>query len=363
VEIHKKVILHSNPSSNISNQNRTGIIYWTGDRVDRIEYQMLSLLSDGAVSIWKLLDWQDASLPEFFSKLQEMEKKGLIEIKDGEVKITEKGRNAGRLKWEDMKCSRCEGTGYEILEEIKKEYERIIENRPRPIEKYDQGYISTEGILRKVSFLMERGDLYANIFVIGDDDLFSIASALTHIPKRIVAVDIDERIIDFINEVADEYSLNIEAYVLDLQKENENFLHKFDVFVTDPVETLPGIKLFLSRGASSLKGKGSGYFGLSTLEASRKKWYEIQKMIHDMGFIITDIRRQFSTYPDDGKNFFEYQNKLPIVRKLSVKVNHNWYKSSLYRIEAIRNPEPLIKGDIVLGKKFYVDDESWATPI
>ncbi|KAA0002427.1 MAG: putative methyltransferase [Thermoplasmata archaeon] len=325
---------------------------------------MMSLLSNGTVSVWKLLDMQDASLPEFFEKLQEMERKELIKIKNGKAEITEKGqRSLDELKWENVRCSQCEGTGYEILKEIEKDYERIVQDRPPPIEAYDQGYMSNDGVLRKVSFMMERGDLYANIFVIGDDDLFSIASALTHIPKKIVVVDIDERIINFINDVAENYDLKIEGYILDLRKENENFLRKFDVFVTDPVETLPGIKLFLSRGASSLKGMGSGYFGLSTLEASRRKWYKIQKMIHDMGFVITDIRRQFSVYPDDGKNFFKYQEKLPIVKKLKARVDYNWYKSSLYRIEAIKKPKPLIEGNVILGKKFYVDDESWATPM
>jgi len=290
--------------------------------VDRIEYQIISSLLNKETSIWKLIDLQDASLPEFFEKLKKMEEKGLIEIKNGRVAITEKGRNLVKLK-----------------------------------------YISIDGVLRRVSFMMERGDLHANIFVIGDDDFFSIASALTYVPKKIVAIDIDERVINFINKIAEEYSLKIEGHVLDLQKENKDFLHKFDVFITDPVETLPGIKLFLSRGVASLKNKGSGYFGLSTLEASRKKWYEIQKMIHDMGFVITDIRRQFSVYPDDGKNFFKYQKKLPIVKKLNTKVDYNWYKSSLYRIEAVKKPKPLIEGDVILGKKFYVDDESWATPM
>lgn len=331
--------------------------------MDRIEYQIISSLLNKETSIWKLIDLQDASLPEFFEKLKKMEEKGLIEIKNGRVAITEKGRNLVKLKREEMKCPECDGTGYEILKEIKRDYEKIVQNRPLPIEKYDQGYISIDGVLRRVSFMMERGDLHANIFVIGDDDFFSIASALTYVPKKIVAIDIDERVINFINKIAEEYSLKIEGHVLDSQKENKDFLHKFDVFITDPVETLPGIKLFLSRGVASLKNKGSGYFGLSTLEASRKKWYEIQKMIHDMGFVITDIRRQFSMYPDDGKNFFKYQKKLPIVKKLNTKVDYNWYKSSLYRIEAVKKPKPLIEGDVILGKKFYVDDESWATPM
>ena len=350
---------------NILSRGFTGITCWTGDKVDRIERQIISSLLGGNSSIWEVIDSQDASLPEFFDKIKELEKKGIIERDDGIVKLTEKGKKLARdLKYLSFKCKHCVGTGYEMMKEIKEEYEEIIKERPIPVEKYDQGYISKEAILRRISFMIERGDIYSDIFVVGDDDLFSIALALTNLPKKIVVVDIDERLINFINKTADRYNFNIEAHVQDLQEENEKFWNKFDVFVTDPVETLVGIKLFLSRSVASLKGKGSvGYFGLTTLEASYKKWYEIQKMIYRMGFVITDIRRQFYVYPDDGSNFFQFQNKLPIVKKLEVKSNYNWYKSSLYRIEAIKEPKPLIKGNVKLGKRLYRDKESWATPL
>ena len=135
------------------------------------------------------------------------------------------------------------------------------------------------------------------------------------------------------------------------------------MFVTDPVETIPGLKLFLSRGVSTLRGEGcSGYFGITTLEASRRKWYLIQKMIHDMGFTITDIRRKFNVYPGEDKNFFRFQEKLPIVKELGLKIDYDWYKSSLYRIEAIRRPKPLVEGEMIIDEKVYKDEESWATP-
>ena len=332
--------------------------------MDRIARQIISLLSGGRASIWEIIDWQDASLPEFFDVLHRLEKDGIIRLRDGMAELTEKGRNiAGKVNVK-YKCKECEGTGYREMEEIKEEYVRILKNRPYPVEEYDQGYISTASALRKLAFMMERGDVHGRIFIAGDDDLFSIALALTGMPEKIFVVDIDERLIDYINKVAEEKDLMIEAEAQDLQKDNEKIRKNFDVFVTDPVETLPGIKLFLSRCVASLKGVGcSGYFGLTTLEASRKKWYEIQKMLHEMGFVITDIRRQFQVYPDDGSNFFRYQEKLPIVQKLNIKSDYNWYKSSLYRVEAVKELKPLIEGDVEFGEAVYKDDESWATPV
>jgi len=337
--------------------------------MERIKRQILQALHEEPISIYKLIDAQDASLPEFFELIQQMEQDGLIKIEDGKVSLTDKGKKLFDLKKiNGFVCNYCEGTGYDINEffrDVMKEYAKIAEERPEAIEKYDQGFISIEGIIRRVEFVYERGDLLkTDIFVVGDDDLFSIASALTGLPRKIFVIDIDDRLINFINKKADEYGLPIEAEVYDVQQALPDELkRKFDVFVTDPVETIPGLKLFLSRGVSALKGEGcSGYFGLTTLEASRRKWFEIQKMIHEMGFVITDIRRKFNVYPQEEKNFFRFQDKLPIVKKLGAKVDYDWYKSALYRIEAVQDPKPLVEGTMIIDEKVYKDDESWATP-
>ena len=338
----------------------------------RIRNQILQALYRKDMSVYELIDKQDASLPEFFELIQEMEKEGIIKIENGRISLTDNGlkicEDLGIKKVDRLTCERCDGTGYEIkglFEEVLKEYPKIAEERPEAIEKYDQGFISLDGVIKRVEFVFERGDLLkTEIFVVGDDDLFSLASALTGFPKRIFVVDIDERLIDFINRKADEYGLPVSAEVYDVQQAFPNELKgKFDVFVTDPVETLPGIKLFLSRGVSTLKGIGcSGYFGLTTLEASRRKWYEIQRMIHEMGFVITDIRRKFNVYPQEEKNFFRFQEKLPIVKKVGARIDYNWYKSSLYRIEAVKEPKPLVEGEMIIDEKVYKDEESWATP-
>jgi len=332
--------------------------------MERIKKQILSALSSGSYSIWYVIDYQDASLPEFFEIIDEMQKEGIIKIDNGMLSLTDKGKKmAANMKFHDFTCKECMGTGYKIWDEIGKEYSKIAAARPPPSPKYDQGYISVDGVMRRLSFIIERGDIYGDIFIAGDDDLFSIAAGLTGMPSHITVVEIDERLVDFINKTASEYGLNVEAIIHDLQHDIGELKGKFDVFVTDPVETLPGITLFLSRCVEALKGKGSvGYFGLTTLEASMKKWYEIQRIIHEMGFVITDIRRKFNIYPDDGRNFFAFQQRLPVFKKINLKNDYDWYKSSLYRIEAVKEPEPIVKGYQHLGKALYHDDESWVTP-
>ncbi|MBO8182899.1 MAG: bis-aminopropyl spermidine synthase family protein [Archaeoglobus sp.] len=339
--------------------------------MERIRKQILQNLIEPR-SVYELLYFQDASLPEIFELLKTLENDGIIRLSNGKVELTEKGRKEAeetKVKYfGNIYCEFCEGTGISLTEEfseVLEKYKEIAAKRPEAIEEYDQGFISTKGVIRRVEFIYERGDLAnSKIFVVGDDDLLSIAASLTGLPSKIFVVDIDERLIDFINETAKELSLPLEAMVYDVQQAFPVELRKkFDVFVTDPVETIPGLKLFLSRGVSTLKGEGcSGYFGITTLEASRKKWYEIQRMILEMGFAITDIRRHFNVYPEEDKNFFRFQEKLPIVKKLGAKIDFNWYNSSLFRIEAITDPKPLVEGEMRIDEKVYKDSESWATP-
>ncbi|MDI9642944.1 MAG: bis-aminopropyl spermidine synthase family protein [Archaeoglobaceae archaeon] len=336
--------------------------------MNRIEIQILQSLLKGKISIYQLIDEQDASLPEFFESFEKLQAQELLKVASGKVYLTEKGNEIAKafLK-SDAICKACEGTGYKIdpfFRKVLKDFLEITKNRPPAVEKFDQGYISEEGVIRRLEFIHERGELYGKIFVVGDDDLFSIAVSLTGLPKKVVVVDIDERLVNFINSVAKERGLRVEAYVYDVQRAfPDDFKKKFDVFVTDPVETIPGIKLFLSRGASTLNGVGSSaYFGLTTLEASRKKWFEIEKMILEMGFVITDIKRRFNVYPATEKSYSQFEEKLPIFKKLGVKTDYDWYTSSLFRIEAISEPKPLVEGEMIIDEHVYKDDESLATP-
>jgi hypothetical protein len=338
--------------------------------MERIKKQILQRLKKGKASVYEILYLQDASLPEIFDLLKEMEKEEIIKIVDGMVEITEKGDEvAGDIEFMgNIYCKQCDGTGIEITDEFSKifrEYREICSQRPEAVEDFDQGFISAEGVMRRVEFIYDRGELAgSNIFVVGDDDLLSIAAGLTELPKKVVAVDIDERLVDYINRIAEEKGLRVEALRYDVQQAfPEDLKRKFDVFVTDPVETIPGLKLFLSRGVSTLRGVGcSGYFGITTLEASRRKWYEIQRMIMDMGFVITDLKRHFNVYPQEEKNFFRFQEKLPIVEKLGYNVDWDWYNSTLFRIEAVKEPKPIVEGEMIIDEKVYKDDESWASP-
>ena len=173
---------------------------------------------------------------------------------------------------------------------------------------------------------------------------------------------------NYINRVAEEYDFPVEAGIYDVREDlPSDVLGLYDVFITDPVETLPGIRLFLSRAASGLKGEGSaGYFGLTTQESSLRKWREIERMLMDMNFAITDILRRFSTYPSTG-NIGAALQEYPVYIRLRDILGvlpppeTDFYSSSLVRVELVDRPRPLVTGHVELTDEIYVDDEAYVT--
>jgi predicted methyltransferase len=204
------------------------------------------------------------------------------------------------------------------------------------------------------------GDLVnKELLMVGDFDCLSVVAALTGLPKRVVVVEYDDRLVNFINEVASELNLNLKAQKFDVRMAFPDDLEKsFDVFSCDPVETLEGIKLYIARGVTGLKGIGcSGYIGLTSLEASKKKWFDIEKIFLDMNFAITDLRRNFNAYPDTG-----LEEMHPFYKKIGIAPDCTWYWAALVRIEAIDTPNIPVLGPYMGSADIYVDDEAWATP-
>ena len=339
----------------------------------RTEAQILMALAQlGSASWARLVDAQDGSLPEFHAALEALRSQGSIAAGPDGIGLTPAGRERIATLVETpplgLQCRECQSKGYVVLADDPRlrSLEQMLEGRPGPNLDYDQGAITPADALLRAAFMEERGDLYgAHILFIGDFDLISLALALTRLPARIVVLDIDERVIRFVNEAARQADLRLEARKFDVRDPvPEPLLQQFDVFVCDPVETVAGIRLYLSRGCSGLRGAGSAaYIGLTTLEASRKKWYDVQGLLYEMGFAITDIRRKFSGYPDHDEMPSDQTYTYPILEQMAgQKIGHRWYTSAFLRAEAVRAPAHLVTGRAELGDDLYVDDEAWATP-
>ncbi|MFN4182145.1 MAG: bis-aminopropyl spermidine synthase family protein, partial [bacterium] len=196
------------------------------------------------------------------------------------------------------------------------------------------------------------------ILILGDDDLVSIALMLTGKPSRIVVLEIDDRLTDFISRNARILGFSaLEVRKSDLRHPlTEDLIGKFDVFETDPTESYSGFRLFLTRGAVSLRGlRCAGYFGLTRLESSLWKWRKMQQFLLRAGFVFTAIFPDFHSYEHWDYHPFTRAGKLVAD---PVPENFRWYTSALVRVEKIAEvalPNLPLKQT---GPKFYRDEES-----
>ncbi len=341
---------------------------YKGRGLMRIERQILRCLKTGPKSFWELNNYQDAHIVEFLEVIKKLLNEGIIGY-DGKKFFLAK--DVDIQPYRSSRCSVC-GCGVEIkgyFEGIYREFLKVTENRPLPTSKYDQGFIRPIDTIRRLAFMYERGDIEGNdIFILGDDDLLSVAIALTNMANSITVVEIDERINKFIQDFAKSRNiknLRVKRYNV-IEELPQEAKRNFDVFVTDPVETKKGFLFFVGRCLEALKGKGSsGYIGLTHLEASLKKWWTFQKFLIDANMVITDILRDFTYYPENENQWEHFYETYEVMKHFNLPIpDVDWYRSCFLRLEAIDVPN--IDG-FKLDKpqseeEIYFDDESWATP-
>ncbi len=294
--------------------------------------------------MWEVLNIIDVPIMAFCEMWKVMAQEGLVEVKDSSLKLTSKGHelvaSLNIAPSREFTCPHCKGTGIsvELLKDVFEKFQAIAHNRPSAIKDYDQGYVLEYVTVARVALMWQKGDLAGlELLVLGDDDLVSIAAALTGVPKRVAVLDIDERLLDFIQKVSDQEGLGIQVIKHDLRYPlPETLQGAFDTFITDPTESLKGMKAFLSRSLSCLKGPGSaGYFGFTRREASLKKWRIIQSFLLEKGAVITDIIDDFNVYAN-----WPYIESMRAWKHLPAQIppRKEWYKSAHYRIELLEKP-------------------------
>ena len=333
----------------------------------KLETQIVHNLAKSRKSIWELLALDHFPLKDFIEVVNRLYKEGIIDSDGESLFLTEEGKkkvDSEYLEFESRLCEKCCGKRVvfgERFNEILEKFREIVKRRPLPTLDYFQGYMREYDTVARVALMHYYGDLCRKDFIlIGDDDLLSIALSLSGFPSRIVVLDIDGRISEFLKEVNRQYGFNIEFHKYDVSDPlPEEFVGKFDVFSSEPLETLSGLKAFVLRGIVSLKDNGVGYFGLTTLEASPEKWLSIEKMVTEKGCMITDIIRDFSFYPTtyDSVSYETFVAKFEFPVKKNPGVD--WYRSSLFRIEVLKRSSPDINEKVKIEAIDPEDDVTY----
>ncbi|MDK2925641.1 MAG: N4-bis(aminopropyl)spermidine synthase [Bacillota bacterium] len=289
----------------------------------------------------------------------------------GWVKVTGEGKISFTPAGKDMvdrkgvrprriyTCPSCEGRGVALkgLEDLLRKFKEVSAQRPQPVIEYDQGFVTPETTVSRVALMAGRGDLEGKkLLVLGDDDLVSLATGLSGMPREVVVLEIDERLLAFINEVAREEHLPVTARRYDFRdKLPDEYVGHFDTFITDPPETLEALEVCLNRGLSGLKGGGcAGYFGLTHTESSYKKWNLLQQLlVGKFKVTITDIIEDFNHYVNWDYLLPSLKTNFPFVK---VQPRLNWYRSTMYRIQTLGQVEG-IKNEPA-NCELYVDEEA-----
>jgi S-adenosylmethionine decarboxylase proenzyme len=321
---------------------------------------------------WQVAGRANVPFAELVDILQRLDGRRLLHYQDSQLRLTSAGEAlAHSLKVapaRDPTCHVCGGSGVEFdqFAEARSEFEPLIAGRPPAISSYDQGALTADSVFERLAWMYGQGDVaQKKLLLLGDDDLLSLALALTGLPREIVVVEIDVRLCDFIRKVARLKHLPITVIPHDSREKLPPDLHAaFDTFVTDPTETIQGLLLFVEKGLSTLLpgGAHAGYFGVTLIEASLHKWNLWERhLLQNHALVFTQISPPFSLY---GKG--TEQTSVPKIdfAPLSHPPLKPWYRSAFFRVETLGEFVPPPDYETNPRDELYQDaeslDEAWA---
>ena len=279
---------------------------------------------------------------------KEFIKKGLL-IQDRGTRLTIRGRHfiEGTLGFRKIngdlytKLLMEPWKEHREIIEIKEELQEFFDNRPQVDVTIDQTKSSIDTSLKRAILSLKNHNLVGkSILCLGDDDLVSIALAFllkklfkntVHHTTKITVLDIDKRILDYINDIAILKNLPIKCEYVDFRIPlGDNFRNQYDCIFTDPPYTLEGMNLFLSRGIEALK-KDSGltiYF--SYAHKSPDFQLTMQECFLTMGVIVSEVISRFNTY--EGASIIGNTGQMIVLEttNLTKALIKNPYKGILY---------------------------------
>lgn len=325
---------------------------------------------------WQVAGRANVPFADLVDILQKMRERGLVEFDKSDLRLTGKGEAFARelhvVRTETVTCPHCAGSGFEF-EQFHDAYHQflpLLAKRPPAEATYDQGALTADSVFRRLALMYAHGDVAGQkILLLGDDDLLSIALALTGLPREIVVIEIDPRLCEFIREVAWDKGLNIRVIQHDARERLPVDLRAhFDTFVTDPSETIQGLLLFVEKGLAMLGPGGgrAGYFGVTLIEASMLKWNLWERhLLQNHALVFTHISEPFSLYGTHLDTGASQSGAASVdFPPLQLPPSAPWYRSSFFRVETLKEFVPPTDYDSNPRDELYQDaeslDEAWA---
>jgi S-adenosylmethionine decarboxylase proenzyme len=175
-----------------------------------------------------------------------------------------------------------------------------LHNRPPPEYKFDQSRSTPETVVKRALIMARNGDVEGKkIVLLGDDDGLSLVLAFLNCAQEILVLDIDSRIIQYINDYAkvNKCSTILNAKFMDIRKKlPDELLNTFDIFEMDPPYTVSGFKLFVNRAISlmNIDLAFRGYISFGN-KSPYEKWL-CQEYLNMNNLVIDEFIPGFNSY-------------------------------------------------------------------
>ncbi|WP_326821515.1 bis-aminopropyl spermidine synthase family protein [Streptosporangium sp. NBC_01756] len=178
--------------------------------------------------------------------------------------------------------------------------EELVAKAPRGCQALDHVAATADTVVRRALLLDARFWLDgARLLCVGDHDLTSLATAMLHPGVEVTVVDIDERILAYIDEEADRSGLNVRTRWADLRLGLPAAAQSWaDLAVTDPPYTPEGIGLFTARAAEGLRDRERGRILLAygASERTPALALKVQHTLSQLNLVNEAIYPDFNRY-------------------------------------------------------------------
>lgn len=140
------------------------------------------------------------------------------------------------------------------------ELRRLVAAAPRPLRALDHVPATPETVARRALWLDSTYDLaHARLLCVGDHDLTALAACLVNPALRSTVVDLDERLLEFVDTEANRHGLSITCLYSDLRFGLPTAARgTADLAFTDPPYTPEGVRLFVARGLEGIRDRTNG---------------------------------------------------------------------------------------------------------
>ncbi|WP_279339384.1 bis-aminopropyl spermidine synthase family protein [Sphaerisporangium perillae] len=184
--------------------------------------------------------------------------------------------------------------------EVVERMERLIEGAPRARQALDHVAATPETVVRRALLLGARFWLPgARLLCVGDHDLTSLAVAMIHPGVQVTVVDVDDRILAYIDDQARSLDLDVRARWGDLRLGlPPSARGQADLAITDPPYTPEGVGLFVARAAEGLADpeRGRVLLAYGASERTPMLALKVQSALHDLNLVLEAMYPDFNRY-------------------------------------------------------------------